>query len=529
MHHKFISIDITPNSDSAFTANGGVMWEHNATSLKFTIAPELVGDYRYYIEYRSLMGTKVRTEYLELSTEDNTVIYDIPVSMSSLKGVECYFNIVSIDGDGNTVQIIKPKKFCLTFDYSPDTDNYLSKVNDFSINALLEAIRLGTFKGEKGEKGDVGEKGEKGDTGGISEDYATKNFANALKSKLCGEAVTADDVSPIEHEISVRIKSKNLFDISKITDTNLITNNGDGTLTVNTYFCPSRQSLREVCPNLKVGDVATLSLATQSTMAKFIYLAALGTTWSVGKSITITEDMLNSNVTFYGFAQTETGYETPAVISNIQIELGETATEYTPYIDPQTVNVTSCGKNTFDYTKWINAEESEFNGVKCLKVSDGGNISYTYTVEGGSNIAYTLTCRVFRESGSEEKGTNIVAKRTDGTERNLGVSIRHDTVFTGIVYGGETLFFRGWNLPLYIDLTVTQLEMGEIATEFEEHKAVTVTANADGSVAGLVSVSPNMTLFTDANGVTIECEYNKDINKSIEKIITAVKSLGGTF
>ena len=147
METKIISIDISPEITETQTENAGVMWEHNATTLVFNIHKAYMGDYRYYLEYRSLLGTKVRTEYLEPDLETNTVTYNIPVTMSSLKGVECYFNIVSIDGDGNTVQVIKPHKFCLQFDYSPDTDNSLAKVNDFSINALLEAIRLGTFKG----------------------------------------------------------------------------------------------------------------------------------------------------------------------------------------------------------------------------------------------------------------------------------------------------------------------------------------------------------------------------------------------
>lgn len=175
MENKIISINISPGTDEEINENAGVMWEHNATTLVFNIDSAYVGDYRYYIEYRSLIGTKVRTEYLELDTETNTVTYDIPVTMTSLRGVECYFNIVNIDEDGQTVQVIKPKKFYLEFDYSPDTDNEIAKVNDFSINALFEAIRMGTFKGDKGEKGEpftyddftqeqlASLKGEKGD------------------------------------------------------------------------------------------------------------------------------------------------------------------------------------------------------------------------------------------------------------------------------------------------------------------------------------------------------------------------------
>ncbi|MBR5321878.1 MAG: hypothetical protein IKU41_08585 [Clostridia bacterium] len=213
METKIISIDISPEKTETATENAGVMWEHNATTLVFNIHNSYVGGYRYYLEYRSLIGTKVRTEYLELNTETNSITYNIPITMSSLGGVECYFNIVSIDDDGNTVQVIKPHKFCLQFDYSPDTDNSLAKVNDFSVNALLEAIRLGTFKGDKGDKGDTGEKGDKGDKGEIGEvsmDYATSNFANTIKKNVTGKPIIIDDASPIIHSLEIKTKANEL-------------------------------------------------------------------------------------------------------------------------------------------------------------------------------------------------------------------------------------------------------------------------------------------------------------------------------
>ncbi len=213
METKIISIDITPSSKvRETTENAGVMWEHNATTLLFNIDKSYIGNYKYYLEYRSLLGTKVRTQYLSMDTDTNTVTYNIPVEMSSLKGVECYFNIVSIDDDGNTAQVIKPYKFYLEFDYSPDTDNSIAKVNDFSINALLEAIRLGTFKGdtgEKGEKGERGEKGEKGDTGEVTTKYANSNFANTIRKTASGNPIIIDDASPLSHSVKIKTGANN--------------------------------------------------------------------------------------------------------------------------------------------------------------------------------------------------------------------------------------------------------------------------------------------------------------------------------
>ena len=223
MERKIVSVDISPDTnDVIYEGKAGVMWEHNATEIVFNIDERYRGDYKYYIEYRSILGTKVRTEYLELNTETNTVTYNVPVTMSSLRGVECWFNIVMIDEDGNTVQIIKPRKFYLEFDYSPDTDNYIAKVNDFSVNALLEAIRLGTFKGDKGDKGEVGAKGEKGDKGEPGEvtlEYADQNYADAIRKTVSGNPLIIEDASPVEHSIDIKtsanetvyVRGKNLI------------------------------------------------------------------------------------------------------------------------------------------------------------------------------------------------------------------------------------------------------------------------------------------------------------------------------
>ncbi|MGN0538883.1 MAG: collagen-like protein [Candidatus Fimenecus sp.] len=195
MERKIISVDISPDTNGAiYEGNAGVMWEHNATEIVFNIDERYIGDYKYYIEYRSILGTKVRTEYLTLDTSANTITYAVPVSMSSLRGVECYFNIITVDADGNTVQVIKPRKLYLEFDYSPDTDNSIAKVNDFSINALLEAIHNGTFKGDKGDRGEKGEKGDKGDKGDagetppVDQGYSAES-TNAQSGKAVAQAI----------------------------------------------------------------------------------------------------------------------------------------------------------------------------------------------------------------------------------------------------------------------------------------------------------------------------------------------------
>lgn len=234
-----------------------------------------------------------------------------------------------------------------------------------------------------------------------------KDYANGIKGKLSGEIVTANDVSPVEHEMAVKVHGKNLFDVSKvITDhQNQVINNGDGTITVNTSATSAavpiiELTLKELAEHLEVGKTYVLSAITTGRH-KHIWLDVAGYTWNFGKPAVITQEMLNSLVFVYA-----SGNSTTAIISEFQIEEGETATEYTPYIAPETIKVTR--------------------------------------------------------------------------------------------YGAD-----------------------------EEDNAETFTPNTDGTVSGITSLAPKMTIFTDTEGVNVECEYIKDTNKVIENLIERIIALEG--
>ena len=72
------------------------------------------------------------------------------------------------------------------------------------------------------------------------------------------------------------------------------------------------------------------------------------------------------------------------------------------------------------------------------------------------------------------------------------------------------------------------LEVGGKLTDFEERRtAVAYTPAADGTVSGVKSLYPTTTLMTDTEGVIIEAEYNRDINKAFAELQQAVLSMGG--
>jgi hypothetical protein len=63
-----------------------------------------------------------------------------------------------------------------------------------------------------------------------------------------------------------------------------------------------------------------------------------------------------------------------------------------------------------------------------------------------------------------------------------------------------------------VSATNIQFEFGEVATEYESGEniePVTYTANADGTVEGVKSISPSMSLIPNNESVVLECEYCK--------------------
>lgn len=131
-------------------------------------------------------------------------------------------------------------------------------------------------------------------------------------------------------KIDILKTGRNLFDVDKIIDGERLKNNDDGTLTANTSGTDSSasngQKLNDIS-DLIVGKTYTLSAKTTGTQ-KNIYLGKSGYIWKFGASRKIIQDDLDSIVYFYA-----SGTNTQAIISEIQIEQGETPTAYEPYTE----------------------------------------------------------------------------------------------------------------------------------------------------------------------------------------------------
>ena len=203
------------------------------------------------------------------------------------------------------------------------------------------------------------------------------------------------------------------------------------------------------------------------------------------------------------------------------------------------------GKNLFDTSKLQNVTFETYSDIPCFSYYDNENY-FIYTDNFIKDTQYTFTTKAYREDGVINKPIAIKFVYTDGTSQSQILSAGEKGSVT--TEAGKTLTkITGNNaywLKCYIDLSVTQLELGTTATDYTPYvpdlTAVKVkksnafgeivaeyTPNADGTVNGVTSLYPNTTLMTDTGGVTIDCEYNRDINKAFAELQAAIISLGG--
>ena len=246
------------------------------------------------------------------------------------------------------------------------------------------------------------------------EKRADNAFANALKGNKSDTAILLDDISPVSHEMSVKISSDTVTDLT----------------TVKVSRCGK---------NLIPFPYRDLKLGTSTT----------------------------NGIDF-------TVYDDGSILIN--------------------------GTATSNTTKYLYQNATGLLGLKSgVTISGSKNASDDIQ----QAIVY-FTCNYYDSAGTMQVGVQasiVASAKTTITDdwKGLGIYLH--------IPSGKILN----NL-----LIKPQLEIGTTATEYEPYSApIEYTPNADGTVNGVTSLYPSTTLTTDTNGVLIDCEYNRDINKAL--------------
>ena len=367
---------------------------------------------------------------------------------------------------------------------------------------------------------------------------------------VSGSVIAVNDVNAIEHNLGVKVASKNL--LLTIPTRKLKANFADcfylakGTYTVSMNFANATSwrytiTLYALDGTLVTDDVTNTTHLKSINMA-LNYSRGNGGIYQNADNITLnylifeTDDDYYIGINFY-FGDTTAD----TTVTNPQIELGTTATEYTPYVaDLSSVEVSRYGKNLIQYP-YIESSKTQ-NGVTYTDIGDGSIMisgsatNYTdffiNTIEINKNTQYcyngfadseNIVAQVILKDVNQNTITTISANPLYQSQK---VIVFNTDIYPTAVTA--TLLIKRDDNATVSGVIKPQLELGSTATEYEPYKEPqTATANAEGIIEGLTNLSPNMTLMSNTDGVVIDCQYYRDIDLAFENLTTAIALSGG--
>lgn len=347
-------------------------------------------------------------------------------------------------------------------------------------------------------------------------------YANALKGNVSGEFVSIADISPIEHNLGIKVWCKNLFNpkAELMAIPSELYKGVDITDLVNTYGGSS------VYMSMKLKEGKTIPTGISFGFGWLGSNGSVSAIWFLqgGKLLlasTACKTALNAtNICVCIYPAKQESWDAVMDAFDIQLEIGTKASEYTPYVKPEDVKVQVFGKNLIPYP-FLNFTTAS-GGITATDLGDGGVLlngtaSTTVFIHlHKTNIGplYIEGARTF-DIGTTK--CTITANKYSDAIRTIHHNNNH---LTYIIIDAGTVCD---NIVFY-----PQIEVGSVVTEFERGVPYkSLTPNADGSVDGIESVSPCMNIFCNTEGVTLDVAYNKDVNKVIETLTNAIISLGG--
>ena len=338
-------------------------------------------------------------------------------------------------------------------------------------------------------------KGEKGES--TPPDYNL--VSNALKGKAEGIAVSMKDVSPLEHEIKVKLARTDATAPYYKYDFN-----GDG----------------------KVDEEDKIELSYHVNFPGNYPLP-----WWTNGDVNGDGKIDTDDISAFG-DMLESGDE--SAFEKVNLFEG--------------VTLTNCGINLLDLSRFVSG--TQWNGTAAV---DTCSIDYSSGVITAKTDKFAF-CSIVNTNYLCEFFLNHQGKTFTFHHKNWKSDARASIVIRGSRSDGSSLFesqydsagkgYHTFTLPTnftsvtsveirfnqkgaaYVDNTTAfsefQMEFGDSVSEYEPYKAPeTVPVNADGT-AIVVGKGESITLSTDAEGATISADYNRDINKAFAELLAKI-------
>lgn len=381
--------------------------------------------------------------------------------------------------------------------------------------------------------------------------------ANAFVKMESGKVVRVDDVSPISHTAKAEVSGKNLvfypYNVTTREESGItFTDNGDGTITVNGTATEHSTFLAIWYPSLlpiKAG-VYTISGCPVGGGSN-TYELVVG--WRKNPTDTRVLHYEQGNGLTCEF---EDGYldlicvvRKGTTVDNVtfkpQIEMGDTATEYEPYVDPSTVTVTACGKNFWrsklSYPRTVSGVTVNYDPETQIYTFNGtstaaGDIytmpNNTYIMRINPGETWTLKVEVMGgDIDGEATSSGKISPLVNTTSYTNTLHANAESLYVTKTYSEVAditkMYFYVYAAGLVFNnfKIRVQLEMNDKPTEFEKFKKFTnYTPTSEGDVE-IASIYPTMTVLTDADGVNVELTYNQDSNKAMENVNKDIRIL----
>lgn len=390
-------------------------------------------------------------------------------------------------------------------------------------------------------------------------DTLNRNRGAAIVCEAAGSSITANDASdmvmqglrifgrstqdgtptpdaPVEIksvvEPVVTVCGKNIFNISAITSNGSVVNNGNGTITATKVVSQPSQRFAELCPGLCPGDVATFSFVSPATdgtnQFNYIYLVGAKETWKNGTAKTVTQEMLDGPIYFYA-SKDGSGNGVATTISDIQVELGDTSTQYESYKVAQTVElthtlpgipVTSGGNYTdSDGQQWICDEVDLERGVYVQRLNqlwfDGSEIWGTYDYQ-AKYLGFSLS-NALDETHSRTPG---ISNQFDNFKQSV-----EDCIWVGVGNTSLYVITKEWS-DKGLDAWKAHLNENPLCVIYPRLTPIETTLSETEIAAyrALHSNYPNTTVLNDS-GAHMVVKYAADTKLYIDNKIAAL--IGG--
>lgn len=361
-----------------------------------------------------------------------------------------------------------------------------------------------------------------------------------MNAKVSGTAIVVNDVNAVEHNVDVRLRSKNLFDASLIRTESSngmsVEYEGDGIFHLHGTCATASAIQLDLCQTdilAEIGSYYTISatLIEGSTDRTFycyfsnsndipttVNWRAVGIVpdFVVGDTTHIVDITKKAFINKY-WVYIAAGAVGDVIDCRVRVWLtkGSVGNPYTPYIgDFSNIEVSRYGKNLFDVPSMVT-----FKGVL-----DYRNTSF---LKAGVTYVFYYDAVTF---DTESEG--IVVNVYDGgsvflkPQQAWRVTPKIDNPRM-IVYSNGF----DWKQSQGTTATITNFRIciaDANYLEYEPYKeSQTAQSNSFGLVEGITSISPNMTLLTNNNGVVIKANYLRDIDTYIDNLITDVALSGG--